>query len=63
MVDVKKIEIPVGDKVVTIETGKYAKSASGSVVVRCGDTMLLVHAVVSPEPRSEEHTSELQSQR
>lgn len=51
MVDVKKIEIPVGDKVVTIETGKYAKSASGSVVVRCGDTMLLVHAVVSPEPR------------
>lgn len=51
MVDVKKIEIPVGDKTVTIETGKYAKSASGSVVVRCGDTMLLVHAVVSPEPR------------
>ena len=51
MVDVKRIEIPVGNKVVTIETGKYAKSASGSVVVRCGDTMLLVHAVVSPEPR------------
>lgn len=51
MVDVKKIEIPVGDKTVTIETGKYAKSASGSVVVKCGDTMLLVHAVVSPEPR------------
>ena len=51
MVDVKRIEIPVGDKIVTIETGKYAKSASGSVVVRCGDTMLLVHAVVSPEPR------------
>ncbi len=51
MVDVKRIEIPVGDKTVTIETGKYAKSASGSVVVRCGDTMLLVHAVVSPEPR------------
>ena len=51
MVDVKRIEIPVGNKVVTIETGKYAKSASGSVVVRCGDTMLLVHAVVSSEPR------------
>ena len=51
MVDVKRIEIPVGNKTVTIETGKYAKSASGSVVVRCGDTMLLVHAVVSPEPR------------
>lgn len=51
MVDVKKIEIPVGDKIVTIETGKYAKSASGSVVVRCGDTMLLVHATISPQPR------------
>ncbi len=51
MVETKKIEIPVGDKVVTIETGKYAKSATSSVTVRCGDTMLFVHAVVSPEPR------------
>lgn len=48
MVDVKKIEIPVGDKVVTIETGKYAKSASGSVVVRCGDTMLLDSCCCKP---------------
>ena len=51
MVETKKIEIPVGDKVVTIETGKYAKSATSSVTVRCGDTMLFVHAIVSPEPR------------
>ena len=51
MVESKKIQIPVGDKVVEIETGKYAKSATSSVTVRCGDTMLFVHAVVSPEPR------------
>ena len=51
MVETKKIEIPVGNKVVTIETGKYAKSATSSVTVRCGDTMLFVHAIVSPEPR------------
>ncbi len=51
MVETKKIEIPVGGKVVTIETGKYAKSATSSVTVRCGDTMLFVHAIVSPEPR------------
>ena len=51
MVETKKIEIPVGSKIVTIETGKYAKSATSSVTVRCGDTMLFVHAIVSPEPR------------
>ncbi len=51
MVETKKIEIPVGGKTVTIETGKYAKSATSSVTVRCGDTMLFVHAIVSPEPR------------
>ena len=51
MVESKKIEIPVGEKIVTIETGKYAKSATSSVTVRCGDTMLFVHCCVSPEPR------------
>ncbi len=51
MVETKKIEIPVGNKTVTIETGKYAKSATSSVTVRCGDTMLFIHCCVSPEPR------------
>ena len=51
MVESKRIEIPVGGKVVTIETGKYAKSATSSVTVRCGDTMLFVHCCVSKEPR------------
>ncbi len=51
MVESKRIEIPVGGKTVTIETGKYAKSATSSVTVRCGDTMLFVHCCVSKEPR------------
>lgn len=36
--------VTVGDKELTIETGKWAKQASGSVVVRMGETMLLVTA-------------------
>lgn len=51
MNEVRKTEITVGGKTVVIETGKYAKSAASSVTVRCGDTMLFVHAAVSPEPR------------
>ncbi len=37
--------IKVGDKDLIVETGKVAKQADGSVVIRYGDTMLLVTAV------------------
>ncbi len=37
-------EVNVGGQPLTIETGKLAKQASGSVVVRYGDTMVLVTA-------------------
>lgn len=47
----KKTQIEIGGKTVTVETGKYAQSTNGSVTVRCGDTMLFVHCVVSKEPR------------
>ncbi|MEZ5023396.1 MAG: hypothetical protein R2728_09070 [Chitinophagales bacterium] len=40
----KKIDLGDG-KVVTIETGKMAKQADGSVTVRCGDTILLCTVV------------------
>ncbi|ACY16346.1 polyribonucleotide nucleotidyltransferase [Haliangium ochraceum] len=43
--------VTVGDKEIIIETGKWAKQASGSVVVRCGDTMVLVTATASKSPR------------
>jgi polyribonucleotide nucleotidyltransferase len=36
---------------ITIETGKLAKQADGSVVVRMGDTMLLATVVSSPEAK------------
>src|ERR1051325_2160260 len=46
-----KESIKVGEKELTVETGKVAKQADGSVVVRYGDTMLLVAAVSAPTPR------------
>jgi len=45
----KVFETKIGGKVVTIETGRMAKQASGSVVVRKGDTMVLTTVCVSPE--------------
>jgi len=43
-----KIALPgEGDRSITIETGKLAKQADGSVVLRMGDTMLLATVVSS----------------
>lgn len=36
----KSLVLPNG-KTVTIETGKLAKQADGSIVLKCGNTMLL----------------------
>lgn len=38
-------------KTITIESGKLAKQAAGSVLVRCGDTAVLVAVTGSAEPR------------
>src|SRR5262247_542096 len=46
-----KESIKVGEKELTIETGRVAKQADGSVIIRYGDTMLLVAAVSTPTPR------------
>jgi len=43
--------INVAGKEITIETGHMAKQANGAVVVRSGDTMVLVTACASKEPR------------
>lgn len=40
----------VGDKQITIETGRMAKQADGSVMVSCGNNMVLVTAVSSRKP-------------
>ena len=34
MVESKKIQLTIGGKVVEVETGKYARSASSSVTIR-----------------------------
>ena len=46
-----KESIKVGGKELIVETGKVAKQSDGSVIIRYGDTMLLVAAVSSNTPR------------
>ncbi len=43
--------IKLGNNELTVETGKVAKQADGSVVIRYGDTMLIVAAVSMKTPR------------
>jgi len=45
------VEVEVGGKKITLETGRLAKQANGSVLVRCGDTMVLVTATGRTEGR------------
>src|SRR6201991_5294445 len=42
------VERTIGEKTISIETGRLAKQASGAVVVRVGDTMSLVATVAGP---------------
>jgi len=46
-----KESIKLGDRELTVETGKVAKQADGAVVIRYGDTMVLCAAVGAPTPR------------
>jgi polyribonucleotide nucleotidyltransferase len=46
-----KKSIVTGGKEISVETGKLAKQADGSVVVRMGDTMLLATVVSAPEAK------------
>jgi len=48
---IQKLQIDFGGRPFSIETGKMAKQASGSVVVRYGETVVLVTAVASDEKR------------
>ena len=44
-------EISVGGRTISIETGRLAKQADGAVVIRSGDTMVLVTACAAANPR------------
>src|ERR1700761_1498522 len=46
MFDVTRVSAEVGDDTISFETGKLAKQASGAVVVRSGDTMVLNTATI-----------------
>ncbi|MGI8909745.1 MAG: polyribonucleotide nucleotidyltransferase [Rubrobacteraceae bacterium] len=46
-----RLEIPVGERSIMLETGKLARQAGGSVTVRLGDTMLLSTVTRSASPR------------
>jgi polyribonucleotide nucleotidyltransferase len=44
-------DISLGSRTISIETGKLAKQADGAVIVRSGDTMVLVTACHASSPR------------
>ena len=48
----KKVETDIGGRTMAFETGKMAKQTSGSVVVTCGDTMVLVTAVAEKKSKN-----------
>ncbi|MDX9713721.1 MAG: polyribonucleotide nucleotidyltransferase, partial [Ignavibacteriaceae bacterium] len=55
-----KKEVEIGGRLFSIETGRYAKQANGSVMVGYGDTMVLVTAVASTESKPDQDFFPLQ---
>src|SRR5689334_15548152 len=45
------VEVDLGGRKITLETGKMAKQANGAVVVRSGDAVVLVTACMADEPK------------
>lgn len=52
--------IEIGGKELSIETGRFAKQANGSVMVKYGETMVLVTAVAAEEPKEDQDFFPLQ---
>src|SRR6476469_324104 len=44
-------EVDLGDRKITLETGRMAKQANGAVVVRSGDSVVLVTACMANDPK------------
>lgn len=55
-----KKEVEIGGKLFSIETGRYARQANGAVMVRYGDTMVLVTAVASEDVKDDQDFFPLQ---
>ena len=47
----QKFETDLAGRPLTIETGHVAEQANGALIIRCGDTVLLVTATASKQPR------------
>ena len=47
----KIFKTEVGGREVTVDVGKYAQQANGSCVIKCGDTVVMVNATMSEQPR------------
>ena len=50
-INMQTFQMELGNRTLIIETGKMAKQAGGAVLVRYGDTAVLVTATASAEPR------------
>src|SRR5215831_16567743 len=46
------VEVDLGGRTVSIETGRIAKQANGSVTVRSGDSVVLVTACMADQPKA-----------
>src|SRR5437764_9019723 len=49
--NVHRVSAQIGERELSLETGKLAKQADGAVVVRYGETVVLVTACAAKEPR------------
>jgi polyribonucleotide nucleotidyltransferase len=47
-----KVEVDLNGRQISIETGKMAKQANGAVVVRSGDSVVLVTACMADQPKA-----------
>jgi len=47
----RRMEIPLGERTLTVETGRMARQADAAVTLRYGDTVVLVTAVAARTPR------------
>jgi polyribonucleotide nucleotidyltransferase len=45
------VEVDLGGRIITLETGRMAKQANGAVLVRSGDSVVLVTACMANDPK------------
>ena len=51
MAEAMTVTAKIGNQSISLETGRLAKQADGSIVVRSGDSMVLATAVSAKEPK------------